>query len=237
MKQIMKQMIIAIDGHSSTGKSTFAKAIARALDYTYLDSGALYRAVTLYALEEGLTDAQGRPDAPLLLQRLKDITLSFCRNPKTGRDETFLNGKNVEQRIRSLKVSRSVSPVSGIPGVRDFVDNELRKWARKKGVVIDGRDIGTAVFPQAEVKIFMTAPATVRAHRRLEEMKAKGEEATFEEVLENVLRRDHLDSSREVHPLTQAADAVLLDNGNMTVEEQMEWFKKLLEDKWDIRLK
>jgi len=237
LKQNMKQMIIAIDGHSSTGKSTFAKAIARALGYTYLDSGALYRAVTLYALEEGLTDAQGRPDAPLLLQRLKDISLTFRRNPETGRDDTYMNGKNVEQRIRSLEVSRSVSPVSGIPGVRDFVDNELRKWAGKKGVVIDGRDIGTAVFPQAEIKIFMTAPAPVRARRRLEEMKAKGEDATYEEVLDNVQRRDQLDSSREVHPLIKAPDAVLLDNGNMTVEEQMEWFKKLLEDKWDIRLK
>ncbi len=237
MRQIMKQMIIAIDGLSSTGKSTFAKAIAKAMDYTYLDSGALYRAVTLYALEEGLTDSQGLPDASLLTERLRDITVSFCRNPATGLSETYLNGKNVEERIRSLDVSRSVSPVSVIPRVREFVDNELRKWGEKKGVVIDGRDIGTAVFPQAELKIFMTAPAHVRARRRLDEMKAKGEEATFEEVLDNVLSRDHLDSTREVHPLTRASDAVLLDNGNMSVEEQMEWFKKIMEERWGIRLK
>ncbi|MCZ2417233.1 MAG: (d)CMP kinase, partial [Burkholderiales bacterium] len=151
--------------------------------------------------------------------------------------ETYLNGKNVGKRIRSLDVSRSVSPVSVIPRVREFVDNELRKWGEKKGVVIDGRDIGTAVFPQAELKIFMTAPAHVRARRRLDEMKAKGEEATFEEVLDNVLSRDHLDSTREVHPLTRASDAVLLDNGNMSVEEQMEWFKKIMEERWGIRLK
>ncbi|HHV02416.1 MAG: (d)CMP kinase [Bacteroidales bacterium] len=233
----MKKMIIAIDGHSSTGKSTFAKAIAIAMDYTYLDSGALYRAVTLYALEQGLTDKNGRPHVKKLVNSLKDIFVTFRRNPLTGRNETFLNEKNVEQRIRNLDVSQSVSPVSGIPQVREFVDIQLRKWGKQKGIVMDGRDIGTAVFPEAEVKIFMTAPAEIRARRRYDEMKAKGEEASFEEVLENVRKRDQMDSHRATHPLVMAPDAVLLDNGNMSVEEQMEWFKKLLEEKWGIRLK
>lgn len=233
----MKKIIIAIDGHSSTGKSTFAKSIAAVMNYTYLDSGALYRAVTLYALEEGLTGKDGRPNVRELVNRLKDISVTFRRDPITGRNETFLNGKNVEKRIRSLDVSQSVSPVSVIPQVREFVDVQLRKWGEKKGIVMDGRDIGTAVFPQAELKIFMTAPAEIRARRRYNEMKAKGEDASFEEVLDNIRERDHLDSNREINPLVKAPDAILLDNGNMSVEEQMIWFKKLMEEKWGITLK
>jgi len=237
LSQIMKHIIIAIDGHSSTGKSTFAKAIASVLDYTYLDSGALYRAVTLYALQHGMIGENGIPHAQRIADSLPAISLSFRKDPVSGKNRTWMNGHNVEELIRSLEVSRHVSPVSEISEVRDFVDVQLRKWGEKKGIVMDGRDIGSAVFPNAELKIFMTAPAEIRARRRLEEMTAKGEKASYEEVLANVLERDRLDSGREKHPLVKAPDAVLLDNGNMTVEQQMEWFKKLMKRKWGITLK
>ena len=237
MNHIMKKIIIAIDGHSSTGKSTFAKAIAKVMDYTYLDSGALYRAITLYALDHGWTDPKGSPNGQAIIDHLKDIRLTFKKDPVTGQNLTYMNGENVEERIRSMEVSRHVSPVSEIPRVRDFVDLQLRKWGEKKGIVMDGRDIGTAVFPQAELKIFMTAPAEIRADRRLRELQAKGMDATFAEVLANVRQRDYLDSHRKTHPLVKAPDALLLDNGQMSVEEQMYWFKKIMEEKWDIRLK
>jgi len=234
---IMKKIIIAIDGHSSTGKSTFAKAIAKVMDYSYLDSGALYRAVTLYALDHGWTDPDGKPNVQAIVDHLKDIRLTFKKDPVTGQNRTHMNGEDVEEHIRSMEVSRHVSPVSEIPVVRDFVDLQLRKWGEKKGIVMDGRDIGTAVFPQAELKIFMTAPAEIRADRRLRELQEKGMDATFAEVLSNVRQRDYLDSHRETHPLVKAPDALLLDNGRMSVEEQMDWFKKIMEEKWGIRLK
>jgi len=234
---IMKKIIIAIDGHSSTGKSTFAKAIAGVMDYTYLDSGALYRAVTLYALDNGWIDPDGKPNVRAVTGHLEDIRLTFKKDPVTGQNHTYMNGEDVEDRIRSMVVSHHVSPVSEIPLVRDFVDMQLREWGRKKGIVMDGRDIGTAVFPQAELKIFMTAPAEIRANRRLRELREKGMDATFSQVLANVRERDYLDSHRKTHPLVKAADALLLDNGQMTVEEQMAWFKKIMEEKWDIRLK
>ena len=237
MGHIMKKIIIAIDGHSSTGKSTFAKAIAKVMDYTYLDSGALYRAVTLYALDHGWTDPDGKPSVQAIVDHLKDIRLTFKKDPVTGQNRTHMNGEDVEEHIRSMEVSRHVSPVSEIPVVRDFVDLQLRKWGEKKGIVMDGRDIGTAVFPQAELKIFMTAPAEIRADRRLRELQEKGMDATFAEVLSNVRQRDYLDSHRETHPLVKAPDALLLDNGRMSVEEQMDWFKKIMEEKWGIRLK
>ncbi|MFY9116785.1 MAG: (d)CMP kinase [Bacteroidales bacterium] len=233
----MKKLIIAIDGHSSTGKSTFAKAIAKALDYTYLDSGALYRAVTLYALEKGLFSENGTPDTEALTKEIPHIRLAFHKDPHTGENHTFLNDVDVEQEIRSPRVTARVSPISVIPQVRDLVDKHLRQWGEAKGIVMDGRDIGTAVFPQAEVKIFMTAPAEIRAQRRLAEWQEKGREATFEEVLENIRQRDHIDSTRAVNPLKMAPDALLLDNGSMTVEEQMVWFKKTIQEKWDITLK
>ncbi|MFA6652071.1 MAG: (d)CMP kinase [Bacteroidales bacterium] len=233
----MKKIIIAIDGHSSTGKSTFAKAIAKVMDYSYLDSGALYRAVTLYALDHGWTDPDGKPNVQAIVDHLKDIRLTFKKDPVTGQNRTHMNGEDVEEHIRSMEVSRHVSPVSEIPVVRDFVDLQLRKWGEKKGIVMDGRDIGTAVFPQAELKIFMTAPAEIRADRRLRELQEKGMDATFAEVLSNVRQRDYLDSHRETHPLVKAPDALLLDNGRMSVEEQMDWFKKIMEEKWGIRLK
>ena len=237
MGHIMKKIIIAIDGHSSTGKSTFAKAIAKVMDYSYLDSGALYRAVTLYALDHGWTDPDGKPNVQAIVDHLKDIRLTFKKDPVTGQNRTHMNGEDVEEHIRSMEVSRHVSPVSEIPVVRDFVDLQLRKWGEKKGIVMDGRDIGTAVFPQAELKIFMTAPAEIRADRRLRELQEKGMDATFAEVLSNVRQRDYLDSHRETHPLVKAPDALLLDNGRMSVEEQMDWFKKIMEEKWGIRLK
>ena len=237
MGHIMKKIIIAIDGHSSTGKSTFAKAIAKVMDYTYLDSGALYRAVTLYALDHGWISPEGKPNAQAIVDHLKDIRLTFVKDPQTGQNRTYVNGKDVEERIRSMEVSAHVSPVSEIPLVRDFVDFQLRKWGEKKGIVMDGRDIGTAVFPRAELKIFMTAPAEIRADRRLRELQAKGMEATFAQVLANVRQRDYVDSHRETHPLVKAPDALLLDNGRMSVEEQLDWFKKIMEEKWGIRLK
>lgn len=233
----MKKMIVAIDGHSSTGKSTFAKAIAKAMDYTYLDSGALYRAVTLFALEHGLINSDGHPQTQDLTKRLPEICLSFHRDAATGEKHTYLNGKDVEKKIRSLEVSASVSPVSEIPEVRNFIDKQLKEWGKEKAIVMDGRDIGTAVFPQAEVKIFMTAPAEIRAQRRLAELQAKGLSGTFEEILENIRQRDHTDSSRAKHPLKKAPDALLLDNGNMTVEDQMDWFRKKMKETWDITLK
>ncbi len=234
---IMKKIIIAIDGHSSTGKSTFAKAIARMMDYTYLDSGALYRAVTLYALDHGWINPEGKPNARAIIDHLEDIRLTFVKDPQTGQNRTYVNGKDVEERIRSMEVSAHVSPVSEIPQVRDFVDFHLRKRGEKKGIVMDGRDIGTAVFPRAELKIFMTAPAEIRAERRLRELQAKGLEASFAQVLANVRQRDYVDSHRETHPLVKAPDALLLDNGRMSVEEQLDWFKKIMEEKWGIRLK
>lgn len=231
----MNKIIIAIDGYSSTGKSTFAKAIASALDYLYLDSGAFYRAITWFAIENGWVDPGGTPNVAAIENNLHNISISFRKTPENGSPMTFLNGKNVEEAIRSLQVSQSVSAVSVLPCVRDFVDRQLRKWGENKGIVMDGRDIGTAVFPQAELKIFMTAPVEIRARRRLNEILAKGQNATFEEVLDNVEQRDYLDSHRSKNPLSRADDAIVLDNGNMTIPQQMEWFMKLFEEKWGTR--
>ena len=231
----MNKIIIAIDGYSSTGKSTFAKMIASALDYLYLDSGAFYRAITWFAIENGWIDTNGTLNATAIENNLNNISVSFSKSPENGSPVTFLNGKNVEDAIRSLQVSQNVSAVSVLPCVRDFVDRQLRKWGENKGIVMDGRDIGTAVFPQAELKIFMTAPVEIRARRRLNEMLAKGQNATFEEVLDNVEQRDYLDSHRSKNPLSRADDAIVLDNGNMTIPQQMEWFMKLFEEKWGTR--
>ncbi len=231
----MNKIIIAIDGYSSTGKSTFAKMIASALDYLYLDSGAFYRAITWFAIENGWIDTNGTLNATAIENNLNNISVSFSKSPENGSPVTFLNGKNVEDAIRSLQVSQNVSAVSVLPCVRDFVDRQLRKWGENKGIVMDGRDIGTAVFPQAELKIFMTAPVEIRARRRLNEMLAKGQNATFEEVLANVEQRDYLDSHRSKNPLSRADDAIVLDNGNMTIPRQMEWFMKLFKEKWGTK--
>ena len=218
----MKKITIAIDGYSSCGKSTMAKDLAREVGYIYIDSGAMYRAVTLYCLENGLFTNEGI-DTERLEAAMPDIHISFELNPETQRPMTFLNGQNVEDRIRTMEVSNRVSPVAALPFVRKALVELQQEMGRAKGIVMDGRDIGTAVFPDAELKIFVTASAEIRAQRRYDELKAKGQEASFEEILTNVKERDYIDQNREVSPLRQAEDALLLDNSNMTIEEQKQW--------------
>ena len=218
----MKKITIAIDGFSSCGKSTMAKDLAREVGYIYIDSGAMYRAVTLYCLENGLFTADGI-DTARLEAAMPDIRISFQLNPKTGRPMTFLNGANVEDRIRTMEVSTRVSPVAALPFVREALVKLQQDMGKEKGIVMDGRDIGTAVFPDAELKIFVVASAEIRAQRRYDELKAKGQEASFEEILANVKERDYIDQNREVSPLRQAEDALLLDNSNLTIEEQKQW--------------
>ena len=218
---------IAIDGYSSTGKSSFAKRIARELDYHYLDSGALYRAVTLYALEKGYISPEGNIDTASLERDLQSLDVHF---DEQGR--TCIGGRCVENEIRTLRVSGKVSPISTIPQVRDYVNRLLRLCGKNGRIVMDGRDIGTTVFPNAELKIFMTADPMVRASRRAAEMQAKGEKADIDEVLANLKERDYIDSHREVSPLTQAPDAVVLDNSSMTMDDQMEWVLDLIEKRF-----
>ena len=218
----MKKITIAIDGYSSCGKSTMAKDLAREVGYIYIDSGAMYRAVTLYCLENGLFTNESI-DTERLETAMPHIRISFELNPETQRPMTFLNGKNVEDRIRTMEVSNCVSPVAALPFVRKALVELQQEMGRAKGIVMDGRDIGTAVFPDAELKIFVTASAEIRAQRRYDELKAKGQEASFEEILTNVKERDYIDQNREVSPLRQAEDALLLDNSNMTIEEQKQW--------------
>ena len=218
----MKKITIAIDGYSSCGKSTMAKDLAREVGYIYIDSGAMYRAVTLYCLENGLFTNESI-DTERLETAMPHIRISFELNPETQRPMTFLNGKNVEDRIRTMEVSNRVSPVAALPFVRKALVELQQEMGRAKGIVMDGRDIGTAVFPDAELKIFVTASAEIRAQRRYDELKAKGQEASFEEILTNVKERDYIDQNREVSPLRQAEDALLLDNSNMTIEEQKQW--------------
>ena len=225
-----KPLIIAIDGYSSCGKSTFAKAIARWLHYIHIDSGAMYRAVTLFALENGLF-RNDKLDTKQLISLLPQISIEFRKNPDNGETETYLNGKNVEKDIRSIEVSNKVSEVSRIREVREYLVRLQRLHAGKGGVVMDGRDIGTVVFPQANIKIFMTASPEVRAMRRYKEMLGKGDHGTYEEVLENVKKRDRIDTTRKISPLRKADDALVLDNSDMTVAEQMEWIKDIIRKK------
>jgi len=220
-----KKIIIAIDGRSSCGKSTLAKSLARALGYMYIDSGAMYRAVTLFALRNGLI-TDGKVDEEKLLSKMKDLIITFHWDEERGENTTFLNGENVEEEIRQLEVSSHVSPVSTIPGVRHELVKQQRANAKNRGVVMDGRDIGTVVFPGADLKIFLTAAPEIRAQRRFLELKEKGQEVPFKEVLRNVEARDSIDSSREISPLKQAEDAVVLDNSHMTREEQLQWSLK-----------
>lgn len=220
--QMKKRIIIAVDGVSSSGKSTMAKDLARALGYTYIDTGAMYRAVTLYALQQGFF-AQDKIDADRLQAALDDIDIAFRPNPRTGRPDTYLNGINVEKEIRGMEVSEHVSPVAALGFVRRSLVRKQQAMGRAKGIVMDGRDIGTVVFPDAELKVYVTARPEVRARRRLEELQAKGEKASYEEVLENVKTRDHIDMTRAESPLRKADDAVLLDNSDMTLDEQREW--------------
>lgn len=223
-------IIIAIDGYSSTGKSSFAKLIAKEFSFLYLDSGALYRAITLYAMEHDMVLADGSIDTQSLVAALPDIDVHFEYAPEGSR--TFLGDRCVEKEIRTIGVSSHVSPVAVIPEVRDFVDNILVGYGKNKRIVMDGRDIGTAVFPHADLKIFMTANDNVRAERRLKEMRASGQNPDFNEVLENLKSRDYIDSHREKSPLRQAEDAVVLDNSDMTLEDQMIWVKNLVKEKF-----
>ena len=218
----MKKITIAIDGFSSCGKSTMAKDLAREIGYIYIDSGAMYRAVTLYCLENGLFTTDGI-DTAKLEAAMPDIRISFQLNPETQRPMTFLNGANVEDRIRTMEVSTRVSPVAALPFVREALVKLQQQMGQEKGIVMDGRDIGTAVVPDAELKIFVTASAEIRAQRRYDELKAKGQDASFEEILANVKERDYIDQNREVSPLRKADDAILLDNSNLTIEEQKQW--------------
>lgn len=225
----MKKIIIAIDGFSSCGKSTMAKDLAKEIGYIYIDSGAMYRAVTLYAMQNGII-ADGAIDEERLRASIADIHIEFRLNAATGRPDTYLNGVNVEGKIRTLEVSNNVSPISAIGFVREAMVAEQKKMGEKRGIVMDGRDIGTTVFPEAELKIFVTASAEIRAQRRYDELKAKGEVSDFDKILENVKTRDHIDQTRAVSPLRKADDAILLDNSTMTIAEQKEWllneFKK-----------
>ena len=225
----MKKITIAIDGYSSCGKSTMAKDLAREVGYIYIDSGAMYRAVTLYCLENQLFTAEGI-DTARLEANMPGIHISFQLNPETGRPMTYLNGVNVEDRIRTMEVSNRVSPVAALPFVREALVKLQQDMGKEKGIVMDGRDIGTTVFPEAELKIFVTASAEVRAQRRYDELKAKGQDASFEEILANVKERDYIDQNREVSPLRKADDAILLDNSHLTIEEQKQWLKERFEE-------
>lgn len=219
----MKKITIAIDGFSSCGKSTMAKDLAREVGYVYVDTGAMYRAVTLYAMRNGMFDADGNVKAGELEAAMDDVCISFRFNAQTGRPDTYLNGELVENEIRTLEVSSHVSPVAALPFVRKAMVRQQQAMGAGKGIVMDGRDIGTAVFPDAELKIFVTASARVRAQRRFDELKAKGMPADFDDILKNVEERDYIDSHREVSPLRKADDAIELDNSNMTIAEQKAW--------------
>ncbi len=217
-----KKIIIALDGFSSSGKSTMAKALARRIGYRYVDTGAMYRAVTLWAMEHSLVDTGGNVNAEALAEALPSIEIGFTIMPD-GTQHTTLGGTDVERRIRSMEVSSNVSAVAAIPAVRHALVAMQQAFGKEKGIVMDGRDIGTTVFPDAELKIFLNASAQTRARRRWNELRAKGEEVTFEEVLENVEKRDHIDRTRRESPLRRADDAIDLDNSSMTIEEQDRW--------------
>ncbi len=218
----MKRIIVAIDGFSSCGKSTLAKDLAKAVGYAYVDTGAMYRSVTLYCLQNGLVK-DNEVDEEKLRMSLPDIKISFQYNAEKKRNETYLNGENVEEEIRSLRVSNVVSIVSAIGFVRKAMVMQQQSYSIDRGVVMDGRDIGTVVFPDAELKIFVTASPEVRARRRYAELTAKGDKVTMEEILENVKQRDYLDQNRKESPLWQAEDAIVLDNSEMTIPQQNEW--------------
>ena len=228
MTMIKEGTIIAVDGHSSTGKSTFAKLIASRYGLIYVDTGALYRGVTLYAIENSLIDSNNIIDESSLKDALEKLELSFRPTGVDGATELFIGERNIERIIRGLKVSSKVSFIASLPMVRSYVDTILAKYGRSGGVIMDGRDIGTVVFPNAEIKIFMTASAEVRAKRRYKEMISRGENPNFESVLANVKERDYLDENRDTAPLKRAPDALLLDNSTMTIEDQLKWFEQLI---------
>lgn len=217
-----KRIVIAVDGHSSCGKSTLAKSLAKALGYTYIDSGAMYRAVTLYAMRMGWIN-EGQPNRDKIVSGLGNIKITFRWDESTGQNVTFMNGENIEEEIRRLEVSQNVSPVSTLAEVRHEMVKQQRENGLNKGIVMDGRDIGTVVFPEAELKIFMTASPEIRSRRRYQELVEKGLQVDSQEVLQNVQERDKIDSEREISPLKQADDAIVLDNSHMTREEQLQW--------------
>ncbi len=219
----MKKITIAIDGYSSCGKSTMAKNLAREIGYIYIDTGAMYRAVTLYALKRQQLTVNRTVKSIELEREMPLITVSFAVNHETGHPDTFLNGENVEQEIRTMEVSNNVSQIAALPFVRSALVAQQQRMGADKGVVMDGRDIGTVVFPDAELKIFVTASAEVRARRRFDELKAKGISADYSDILKNVQERDYIDSHREVSPLRKAPDAIELDNSNLTIAQQQEW--------------
>ena len=219
----MEKIIIAIDGFSSCGKSTMAKDLAHELGYIYVDTGAMYRCVALYALQHKLFLKDGEINIPELEAAMPNINISFKLNKETGRPDTYLNNENVENKIRTMEVSSHVSPVAAVSFVRAALVEQQKKMGKDKGIVMDGRDIGTVVFPNAELKIFVTASPEVRAQRRYDELKGKGMEAEFNDILENVKQRDYIDSHRSISPLRKAEDAIELDNSNISIEEQKQW--------------
>ena len=225
------KITIAIDGFSSSGKSTMAKELARRVGYAYIDTGAMYRAVTLYALQHGMIDDDNNVDEQALVASLHDIHITFKVNHE-GKSVTCLNGRDVEREIRSMRVSNAVSPVATIGAVRRAMVAQQQAMGRDKGIVMDGRDIGTVVFPEAEMKVFVNASAETRAQRRYDELRARGDTAiTLDEVLANVKERDHIDSTRAESPLRRASDAVDLDNSHMTIDEQNEWLLRLFNER------
>ena len=227
----MKKITIAIDGYSSCGKSTMAKDLAREIGYVYVDTGAMYRSVTLYALRHNLFNADGSVKTQDLQQQMSHINITFKLNKLTGRPDTYLNNELVESNIRTLEVSNHVSQIAAIPFVREAMVAQQQRLGKDKAVVMDGRDIGTTVFPEAELKVFVTASAEVRAQRRYDELKEKGMPADFNDILKNVEERDYIDSHREVSPLRKAPDAIELDNSHMTIAEQSDWLMKLVKER------
>ena len=227
----MKKITIAIDGFSSCGKSTMAKMLAKEVGYIYVDTGAMYRAVTLFAMRNGMITPNGEVNRDELKQKMQTLRVEFKLNEQTGRAETYLNGENVENEIRGMEVSSHVSAIAAIDFVRTALVEQQQRMGRDKGIVMDGRDMGTVVFPDAELKVFVTASAEIRAQRRFDELKGKGVEANFDEILNNVQQRDYIDSHREVSPLRKADDAIELDNGELTIAQQLQWLVERFEER------
>lgn len=226
----MNKITIAIDGHSSCGKSTMAKNLAKEIGYIYIDTGAMYRAVTLYALQNGIITENGI-DAEALKAKMEQIMITFVLDPASGHPQTFLNGICVEKDIRTMEVSRQVSHIAAMGFVREAMVSLQRLMGESKGVILDGRDIGTVVFPNAELKVFVTASAEIRAKRRYDELTAKGEVCDFDDILKNVKERDHIDSTRSISPLRKAEDAIVLDNSHMSITEQQEWLLERVKER------
>ena len=225
-----KKIIVAIDGHSSCGKSTMAKDLAREVGYIYVDTGAMYRTVTLYALRHGMFQPDGTVNEEALREAMPTVQVSFVLDPASQLPHACLNGEDVENDIRGMEVSSHVSPIAALPFVREAMTRQQQFMGQAKGIVMDGRDIGTVVFPQAELKVFVTASAEVRAQRRYDELTAKGKTVNYEEILQNVTERDYIDSHRSVAPLRQAPDALLLDNSHLTIAEQKAWLRQRFDE-------